>query len=149
MVAQHPRTALAILQTCWNRKKILFLCQCVGYRQNIRGLLKCKWEWIQGHNTNWPWGLLQEKNLGKISTLADKEPWRQSQRLEFDVVCGEKGHTNNGVHYGRFWANSGRQQRRRPLSERQITTVFIFAYMFCCVVASCLTEKRVAETCSW
>lgn len=108
---------------------MLFLCQCVGYRQNMRGLLKCKWERIQEHGHE----DFFKRRLFRRPTLVNKRAWRRNQRMEFDVVSGKKSHTNDGAHSGCFWANSVKQQRR-PISRKGQDKLQLFSSLLICSI---------------
>lgn len=51
---------------------MLFLCQCVGYRQNIRGLLKCKWQRIKKCDTTLAMWALSRAIFGKSTPIKKK-----------------------------------------------------------------------------
>ena len=127
---------------------MLFLCQCVGYRQNMRGLLKCKWERIQEHGHE----DFFKRRLFRRPTLVNKRAWRRNQRMEFDVVSGKKSHTNDGAHSGCFWANSVKQQRR-PISRKGQDKLQLFSSLLICSIVwlfiAWLWGGGIAKSCSW
>lgn len=125
-------------------KKMLFLCQCVGYRQSLRGPLKCEWKRMQEHDTSLAVWASSRAIFGK-SIPMNKGAWGQNQRTGSGVVCGEKVIPMMRYSLKAFaGAHSMKQQKRRPIPRRgqdKLYVFFISAYMVSCVIVSCLTEE--------
>lgn len=86
MAARLPHTALAILQSCRSRKKrCCFYVSVWAKNGTWEASLNASGNGCRNTISHWPWGLLQEKNPGKINS---SEQRGMKVKSENGVSCG-------------------------------------------------------------